>query len=109
VQDARDLYKKIRQKGLDPNDIHSKLLKHFENIKVKAVRGSWADIWYRKYQYFKEVGDEIKIRKDGGKSVQEIMARLEAIRLSIRDRRSIKVRFGGEIRRLWPRYGSVRR
>jgi hypothetical protein len=46
---------------------------------------TWAGRWYMKYQYYKEIGKEIdrRIVKGKGKSVDEIIDRLEFIRLSI--------------------------
>jgi hypothetical protein len=100
VQETWEIYNKISQRCLGPNDLHLKLLKHFGDTKPKPRFGTWADKWFIQYQYYKEVGDEIERRsEDGGKSVQEIMARLEAIRLSIRDRRTMKALADGI--RIW--------
>lgn len=46
---------------------------------------TWAGKWYQKHRYYKEIGEEIyrRIVKGKGKSVEEIIDRLEFIRKSI--------------------------
>jgi uncharacterized ubiquitin-like protein YukD len=38
-----------------------------------------------KYRYYKEIGEEIDRRVKNGKSLEEVIARLEVIRLSIKN------------------------
>jgi hypothetical protein len=77
----------------NPDVFHTELIERYRN-KLNAGRSgrNWAEKWIMKYRYYKVLGEEIdrRLAKNDGKSLDSIVTRLEFIRLSIFDRKTIK-------------------
>jgi hypothetical protein len=72
----------LREDDLD--DFHRDLIASKDHLSIQPQYYGWAGIWFTKYRFYKEIGEEIDRRMKDGQSLDSIINRLEFIRLSIR-------------------------
>jgi hypothetical protein len=77
-------------RNLDP--FHTALIEKYDDKLYDYNGKNLAEKWVIKYRYHKEIGEEIdrRMAKNDGKSVDQIIARLEKILLSIKNRKTVK-------------------
>jgi hypothetical protein len=76
-----------------PEQYHAALIEKYDGSRLHGPSGSgkgWEEQWFAKYRYYKELGEEIDKRVKDGKSLEEVIARLEVIRMSIYNLKSVK-------------------